>query len=163
MIKILCLTTFLASSQQVQHLLEMSRPKNIYGDFPSLTSIGSLESTVSGLDWPPASSNSSKHYQTSLCHLKVCQHTCTNHFLDSGLAHTGVTVSQYHNRNFSMKMAEQLRLAIRITSPSSVDWYPVDDCRRAMLNQHFLAERQAIKGRQSSLLLPSHARNKTRK
>ena len=36
MIKILCLTTFLASSQQVQHLLEMSRPKNIYGDFPSL-------------------------------------------------------------------------------------------------------------------------------
>ena len=34
-----------------------------------------------------------------------------------------------------------------------LDWYPVDDCRRAML--YFLAERQEIKGRQSSLQLYS--------
>ena len=34
---------------------------------------------------------------------------------------------------------------------SSTRWYPVDDCRRAML--YFLAERQEIKGRQSSLTL----------
>ena len=34
-----------------------------------------------------------------------------------------------------------------------IDWYPVDDCRCAMLNQlYFLAERPEIKGRQSCLV-----------
>ena len=39
-----------------------------------------------------------------------------------------------------------------------IDWYPVDDCRRAMLNQiklYFLTERQEMKGRQSNLYVIS--------
>ena len=45
-----------------------------------------------------------------------------------------------------------------IRKAQALDWYPVDDCRRVMLNPvlYFLAERQEIKGRQSSLA-HSHA------
>ena len=61
-------------------------------------------------------------------------------------------------RKTPTETAECLKLVL----VKSLDWYPVDDCRRAMLKQmYFLAERQEIKGRQSSLVKSRGRPNET--